>query len=130
VTARPSFRRRLAVLCNSRSPSRPEPRSRLGLPTFEAGAPGTSLLAGSERSRTCRPGSMPESPIFGSGALGLIARPMARIACDGPRRHRYIRKRAICERCSCFSGTRSWKTVRYLGIEVDDALAISEQVEL
>ena len=28
------------------------------------------------------------------------------------------------------SGTQSWKAVRYLGIEVDDALAISEQVDL
>jgi integrase len=49
---------------------------------------------GSERSRTCRPGSMPGSSILGSRALGLIARPMARIRCDGPRRHRYIRNRA------------------------------------
>ena len=42
--------------------------------------------------RTCRPGSIPGSFILGSRALGLIARPMARIRCDGPRRHRYIRK--------------------------------------
>ena len=47
-----------------------------------------------ERSRTCRPGSMPGSSILGSRGLGLIARPMARIRCDGPRRHKYIRKRA------------------------------------
>ena len=47
VTARPSFRRRRAGRCNSRSPSRPEPRSRRGLPTFEAGTPGTSFPAGS-----------------------------------------------------------------------------------
>jgi hypothetical protein len=38
--------------------------------------------------------SMPGSSILGSRALDLIARPMARIRCDGPRRHRYIRKRA------------------------------------
>jgi len=50
VTARPLFRRRRAGRCNSRSPSRPEPRSRLGLPTFEAGTPGISFPAGSERS--------------------------------------------------------------------------------
>ena len=64
------------------------------LADFEAGAPGTSFPAGSERSRTCRPGSMPESSILGSRALGLIARPIARTPCDGPRRHRYIKKRA------------------------------------
>src|SRR6516225_4063660 len=57
VTARPSFRRRRAGRCNSRSPSRPERRSRCGLPTFETGTPGTSFPAGSERSRTCRPGN-------------------------------------------------------------------------
>jgi len=68
--------------------------TRRGLPTFETGAPGTSFPAGSERSRTCRPASMPGSCILGSRALGLIARPMARIRCDEPRRHRYIRKRA------------------------------------
>jgi hypothetical protein len=94
VTARPLFRRRRAGRCNSRSPSRPEPRSRLGLPTVETETPGTSFPAGSERSHTCRPGSMRGSSILRSRALGLIARPMARIRCDGPRRLRYIRKRA------------------------------------
>src|ERR1700751_2968230 len=38
-----SFRRKRAGRCNSRSPSRPEPRSRRGSPTFEAGTPGTSF---------------------------------------------------------------------------------------
>ena len=42
----------------------------------------------------------------------------------------YKKKRAICEQCSCFSGTRNWKALCYLGIKVDDALSISEQVEL
>ena len=50
--------------------------------------------AGSERSRTYRPGSMPGSSILGSRALDLTAQPMARIRCGGPRRHRYIRKQA------------------------------------
>ena len=70
------------------------PRSRRGLPTCETGTPVTSFPAGSESSHTCRLGSMPGSSILGSRALGLIARPMARIRCDGPRRHRYIRKQA------------------------------------
>ena len=64
------------------------------LTEFETGTPGISFPAGSERSRTCRPGSTPESSILGSRAPGLIARPTARIRCDGPRRHRYIRKQA------------------------------------
>jgi integrase len=68
--------------------------TRRGLPTFEPGTPGTSFPAGSERSHTCRPGSMPGLFILGSQALGLTARPMARIRCDGPRRHRYTRRQA------------------------------------
>ena len=40
-------------------------------------------------------------------------------------------KPAICERFSCLLGhTKLESTVRYLGIEVDDALSIAEQVEL
>jgi hypothetical protein len=38
------------------------------------------------------------------------------------------KKTGNLRRCSCFSGTPS--TVRYLGIEVDAALSISEQIEL
>ena len=57
--------KKTAVRCNSRSPSRPEPRSRRGLSTFEAGAPGTSFPAGSERSRTCRPAVCPDRPFLG-----------------------------------------------------------------
>jgi hypothetical protein len=40
------------------------------------------------------------------------------------------KKRAICGRFSFFWVIRSSKAVRYLGIAVDDALSISEQVEL
>src|SRR5215831_1681858 len=72
--------------------TRPAKRD-LGLPTFETGTSGTSFPAGSERS-TYRPGCMRGSSILGSRALDLIARPTARIRCDGPRWHRYIRKRA------------------------------------
>ncbi len=48
-----------------------------------------------------------------------------------PRQHRSIRKPAICRAVQLLLGhTKLESTVRYLGIEVDDALRIAEQVEL
>jgi hypothetical protein len=42
-----------------------------------------------------------------------------------------IRRRGTCEQFSfCSDNTKLESTVRYLGIEVDDALSIAEQVEL
>lgn len=53
---------------------------------------------------------------------------MARIPCDGPKRHK---KTGNLRAVQLLLGhTKLESTVRYLGIEVDDALAISEQVEL
>jgi hypothetical protein len=41
------------------------------------------------------------------------------------------RKRAVCEPVSfCWAHRKLESTVRYLGIEADDALALSEQVDL
>jgi integrase len=72
----------------------------------------------------------PESSIDGWNAPSSIARHMVRTLCAERNRHRFTRRPAICEQCSCCLATRSWSTVRYLGIEVDDALSISEQVQL
>ena len=63
-------------------------------------------------------------------APGWTAAPTARIRCAAPRRRRSTARPATCERSSCFSDTKIESTVRYLGIEVDDALTLSEQVEL
>lgn len=52
----------------------------------------------------------------------------ARIRCGERRRQSSTSERTICRPFSCCSGTRE-STVRYLGIEVDDALEISEQIE-
>jgi integrase len=63
-------------------------------------------------------------------APGSTVRRMGRTRCVERSRLRSTRTPATCGQCSSCSGTQSWSTVRYLGIEVDDALAISEQVEL
>src|SRR5215472_688522 len=60
-----------------------------------------------------------------------IIRPKTRTRCVERSWLRHTKGLATCEPCSCCSGTRSREsTVRYLGIEVDDALSISEEVEL
>jgi integrase len=62
---------------------------------------------------------------------GLDGRPTARTRCGGRKRRRSTRTRGTCVQCSSSSDIRMLEsTVRYLGIEVDDALSISEQVEL
>jgi hypothetical protein len=56
---------------------------------------------------------------------------MGRIRCDGRRRRRFYKKTGKLRAVQLLLGhTKLESTVRYLGIEVDDAPAISEQVEL
>jgi hypothetical protein len=51
--------------------------------------------------------------------------------CAAPSLLQFTRRPVTCEWCSCYWGrTKLGSTVRYLGIEVDDALSISEQIEL
>ena len=66
----------------------------------------------------------------GSRVLGWIARPTARIDAPdqgGPDLHEDGNLRAVQ---LLLGHTKLESTVCYLGIEVDDALVISEQVEL
>ena len=60
-------------------------------------------------SRTCRRGSTPASSIDGRTAPASIARHMVRTLCAGQSRHRFTRRPAICEQCSCCLATRSWR---------------------
>jgi hypothetical protein len=57
--------------------------------------------------------------------------PSERTACAGPRWPSFTRRPAISELAS-FSSVigKLESTVRHLGIEVDDALELSEQIEL
>ena len=67
----------------------------------------------------------------GSPASGWIRTSSGRTHFDEPRRLSSIAIRAICEPYSCCAATpRIESTVRYVGIEVDDALTIAEQVEV
>jgi hypothetical protein len=61
----------------------------------------------SGESRTCRRGNTPESSIDGWNAPGSIARHMVRTLCAERSRHRFTRRPAICEQCSCCLATRS-----------------------
>jgi len=60
-----------------------------------------------------------------------IARLMGRTPCAGPKAAQIYRKTGNLRAVQLLLGhTKLESTVRYLGIEVEDALAISEQVEL
>src|SRR5215469_1216990 len=131
VTARPSFRRRRAVRCNSRSPSRPEPRSRRGLPTFEAGAPGTSFPAGSETKPHLSTRQYARIVHSWVASAGLDSSAYGTHSMRRTKATQIYKKTGNLRAVQLLLGhTKLESTVRYLGIEVDDALAISEQVEL
>ena len=53
--------------------------------------------------------SMPASSIDGWSAPASIVRRTARIRCAGRSRLKFTGRPATCERCSCCSGTRSWR---------------------
>ena len=56
---------------------------------------------------------------------------MAPIPCGAPKRPLSTSAPRICGLFSCYSEhTKLESTVRYLGIEVDDALEIAEQIEV
>jgi site-specific recombinase XerD len=131
VTARQSFRRRRAVRCNSRSPSRPEPRSRRGLPTFE-----------SRSTRYLFPSRVRTQPHLSTRQYARIVHSwVARAGLDSSAYGTHSMRRTKAAQIYKKTGnlravqlllghTKLESTGRYLGIEVDDALAISEQVEL
>jgi site-specific recombinase XerC len=67
----------------------------------------------------------------GSRALGSIVPPTARIRCAGTKAAQIYKKTGNLRAVQLLLGhTKLGSTVRYLGVEVDDALSISEQVEL
>jgi hypothetical protein len=110
-------------------PSRPVLLSTSGSPPSTLARADTCSQAVATESRTCRRGNTPASSIDRRTAPGLIPRHMARTLCAERRPHRFTRRPAICEQCGCCH-TKLESTVCYLGIEVDDALSISEQVDL
>ena len=91
----------------------------------------TSSRAAVEGSHTFRRANMHGSYMPGSIAPVSTARPMAPTRCDAPKAAQIYRKTGNLRAVQLLLGhTKLESTVRYLGIEVDDALSIAEQVEL
>ena len=101
------------------------------LGTFEAGAPGTSFPAGSERSRTCRPRQYARIVHSWVASAGLDSSAYGTHSMRRTKAAQIYKKTGNLRAVQLLLGhTKLESTVRCLGIEVDDALAISEQVEL
>jgi hypothetical protein len=84
----------------------------------------------SEPNRIPLLGNTLASSMPGSRVRGSIVRRTAHIQCAGRRRRRSTEGLVTFERFSFCSNIRSSKAPSGIGIEVDDALSISEQVEL
>ena len=55
---------------------------------------------------------------------------MVRIQCDGQRSHKSIKKGQFATVQLLLGHTKMDSIVRYLGVELEDALAISEAIEI
>ena len=130
-TAPRSFRRRPGGQFSSRSPSRPEPQSKPGLPRVAA-RDGKYLFPSRFRAR----------PHLSTRQYARIVHAWVESAgLDGSAYGTHSMRRTKAAQIYKKTGnlravqlllghTKLESTVRYLGIEVDDALSISEQVEL
>src|SRR5579864_5766923 len=132
-TAPRSFRKRRADRCSSKLPNRPEPRSEPGFPRSRPEMGSTSSRAASGPSRTSRPGSMQYARIVHAWAesAGLDSSAYGTHSMRRTKAAQIYKKTGNLRAVQLLLGhTKLESTVRYLGIEVDDALSISEQVEL
>ena len=130
-SAPPSFRKRRAGRFSSKSPNRPEPRSKPGFPKVEA-RNGRHLFPSrfraqphlSTRQYARIVHAWVESAGLDSSAYGTHSMRRTKAA-------QIYKKTGNLRAVQLLLGhTKLESTVRYLGIEVDDALSISEQVEL
>jgi site-specific recombinase XerC len=116
---------------SSKSPSKPEALSKIGCPTSVPQEVGTCSRAVSARSRTCRHASTRASSINGFGRAGLDSSAYGTHSMRRTEPAQIYKKTGKLRAVQLLLGhTKLESTVRYLGIEVDDALSISEQVEL
>jgi len=122
-----SFRRRLADRYSSRSLSRPALLSASGSPPSTLARADICSQAVCGESRTCRRGNTPASSID----AGLDSSVYGTHSLRRTKPAQIYKKTGNLRAVQLLLGhTKLESTVRYLGIEVDDALAISEQVEL
>jgi hypothetical protein len=123
-------RRRPAGRFSSRSPSKPAALLETGCPALVQDGASTFSRAAGMTSRASRRGSTLGSSTAGSTVMpDSTARPKRRTRCAARSQLRFTIRQEISEPCSCCSGTRSWRGSLSRG-EVDDALSISEQIEL
>jgi hypothetical protein len=81
----PSSRKRLGSRSNSKSPSRPGPRSRIGSPRSRSLTNSIYSRTGSEGSGISRPVRVRGSSIPGLTMLGSLAPPTGHTRCEGQR---------------------------------------------
>jgi hypothetical protein len=113
------------------SPSKRAALSTSGWPPWVPAKTDTCSRAVSGSSRTSRHASTRGSSIDGLSGPGLIVRRTARTRCAERSRAQIYRKTGNLRAVQLLLGhTKLESTVRYLGIEVDDAISILEQVEL
>src|SRR6266513_2640940 len=130
-TAPPSFRKRRAGRSSWKSPNRPEARSEPGFPRSRRGMDSTSFRAASGRSRTSQHGSMRGSSMPWVESAGLDSSAYGTHSMRRTKAAQIYKKTGNLRAVQLLLGpTKLESTVRYLGIEVDDALSISEQGEL
>jgi hypothetical protein len=116
---------------SSKSWSRAGPRSMIGCRRSNSGTGATCSRAVSGPDCTSLPGNTLASFMPGSRLRGSTVRPTAHIQCAGRKAAQIYRKTGNLRAVQLLLGhTKLESTVRYLGIEVDVALSISEQVEL
>ncbi len=63
-------------------------------------------------------------------SIGLEPAPLSRILCDAPFTQIYKKTGKLCAVQLPLGHTKVDSTVRYLGVELEDALAIAEAIEI
>ena len=129
--ARPSFRRRLAGQYSSSLRTRPVLLSASGLPLSTLARADICSQAVSGESDTCRRGNTLEIVHRWADRAGLDSSAYGTHSLRRTKPAQIYKKTGNLRAVQLLLGhTKLESTVRYLGIEVDDALSISEQTEL
>src|SRR5262249_27305351 len=128
---RRSSRRRPDDRFSLRLPSKLGARSPSGWPLSTAIAVDTCFRAAFGSDRISRRGSTPALSMDGWSALGLDSSAYGTRSLRRTKAAQIYRKTGNLRAVQLLLGhTKLESTVRYLGIEVDDVLTISEQIEL
>src|SRR6516165_3837761 len=130
LIARQCARRRPASLSGSRSLSRPVRQSTTTSEPQTRSRVSTSLPAVAAATELLRHGNMLGSSASGSPASGSTQAYSAHIRYAEPRPHSFTVAPTTCAVQLLLGHKKIESTVGYLGIEVDDALATAEQIDV